>query len=52
MASDMVSKSLVNIGLGNSLSLSRCQAITWTNVDLLLIRNFGIYFNEISIKIR
>ena len=41
----------VIIGSGNSLSLVRRQAITWTNADLLLIVPLGTSFNEVLIGI-
>ena len=31
----MASHTLFTIGIGNGLSPVRCQAITWTNADLL-----------------
>ena len=36
----------------NGLSPMRCQAITWTNVDLLSIGPMGTNFSEIRIKIK
>ena len=36
---------LINIGSGNGLALNRCQAITWTNVDLWIGPN-GTNFCE------
>ena len=41
----------VGISLGNGLSPIRCQAITWTNVGLLLIGLLGTNFSEIPIGI-
>ena len=40
-----------NIGLGNDLVLSRHQAITWTNVDLLPVRFSDILVRGISQEI-
>ena len=37
----------VNSGSGNGLSPLQCQAITWTDVDLLWIGPLGTDFNEI-----
>ena len=37
------------IGSGNGLSPVRCQAITWTNADLLSIESIGTSFSEIMI---
>ena len=42
---------LTIIGSDNGLSPSRCQAITWTNVWILLIRPLGTNFSEIFIEI-
>ena len=42
---------LTIIGLDNGLSPGRCQAITWTNVGILLIGSLGINFSEMSIEI-
>ena len=41
----------VSMGLGNSLSSVRRQAITATNADLLSIRLLGTNFSEIRIRI-
>ena len=41
----------VIIGSGNGLSPVRCQAITWTNDDIISIVPSKTYFSEISIKI-
>ena len=41
----------VSSGSGNGLSPVKCQAITWTNADLLLIELSGTNFSEIQIKI-
>ena len=41
----------VSIGSGNGLSPVRCQAITWTNADLLSIGLLGTTFSEIRIGI-
>ena len=46
----MVSDILVSISLGNSLMPFRCQAITWTNSDLLQIRQQGTWFQWNVIK--
>ena len=43
---------LGSIGSGNGLSPVRRQAITWTNVELLLIRPLGTHLSEIRIKIQ
>ena len=43
---------LANIGSGNGLTPVRCQAITWTNTDLLLITPVATNFSEILIKIQ
>ena len=40
----------VSIGSGNGLSPIRCQAITWTNADLLSIGPLGTNFSDIWIK--
>ena len=40
-----------SLGSGNGLAPSWCQAITWTNADLLAIICFEINFNWIWIKI-
>ena len=37
----------VNIGSDNGLSPMRCQAIIWTNADLLSIKPSGINLSEI-----
>ena len=42
---------LTIIGSGNGLSPGRCQAITWTNVGILLIGPLGTNFSEMLIKI-
>ena len=47
----MHSLCLMNIGSGNGLSPVRRQAITWTNVDLLLVGTIGTNINEIQIEI-
>ena len=39
------------IGSDNGLSPSRCQAIIWTNVGILLIGTLGTNFSDISIEI-
>ena len=41
----------INIGAGNGSSPVRCQAITWTHVDLLSIRPIGTNFCEVWTKI-
>ena len=41
----------VSISSGNGLSPVRCQAITWTNADLLSIGPLGTNFSEIQIEI-
>ena len=41
-----VSRNQINIGSGNGLVPVWLQAITWTNVALLLIRPLGKFFNE------
>ena len=38
------------IGSDNGLLPARCQAIIWTNAEILLIGPFGINFSEILIK--
>ena len=43
---------LVIIGSGNALSPVQCQAITWTNADLLSFGSLGINFSKILIKIQ
>ena len=40
------------IGSANIFSPDRCQAITWTNADMLLIGALGTYFKETWIKIQ
>ena len=40
----------MKIGSGNGLSPVRCQAIPWTNTDLLSIRPLGKNFSELQIK--
>ena len=42
----------MSIGSDYSLSPVWCQAITWTNAELLLIRLWGTYFSEILFKIQ
>ena len=42
----------MGIGSGNGLSPVRCQAITWTNADVLSIGSLGANFSEISIEIQ
>ena len=42
----------VSIGSGNGLSSVRCQAITWTNADLLSVGPLGTNFSEILIEIQ
>ena len=49
---DIVSPYLVIIGPGNGLSPWRCQAITWTNADVMSIRLTGRNFNKILIEIQ
>ena len=39
------------IGLNNGLSHGQCQAIVWTNAEVLLIGPLGTNFSEILIKI-
>ena len=34
----------------SGLSPNRCQATTWTNADVLLIKTYGTYPNEIYLK--
>ena len=41
----------VNTGLGEGFSPVWCQAITWTNDNLLLKRTLKIFFSEIWIII-
>ena len=41
----------VSIGSGNGLSAVQCQAITWTNADLLSMGRLGTNFSETQIKI-
>ena len=41
---------LTDIGSDNVLSPGRCQAIIWTNAELLLIWTLGTNFSEISIE--
>ena len=41
---------LTIIGSDKGLSPGRCQAIIWTNADILLIRSQGTYFNGISFE--
>ena len=43
MASDI----LVIIGSGNDLAPNKSQAITWTNAELVSVRPYETYFNEI-----
>ena len=43
---------LVNIGSGNDLTPAWCQAIPWTNADLLLNDPLGTNFNEVWIEIQ
>ena len=52
-ASDAVNdgSKLAIIGSDNGLSPGRCQAITWTNAGILLMRTLRTNFNEILIKI-
>ena len=40
------------IGLDNGLAPERCQAIIWTNDDILLIGHLGTNFSEIWIGIQ
>ena len=47
-----VSMNWVSIGSGNALSPVGCQAITWTNADLLSIVPLGMNFSEIWIEIQ
>ena len=42
---------ITNIGSDNGLSPGRCQAIIWTNAEILLIEPFGTNFNEIFMAI-
>ena len=42
----------VGIGSDNGLSPRRCQAIIWTNADILSIRTQRTYFNEILFQIQ
>ena len=42
---------LTIIGSDNGLLPGRCQAITWTNAGILLIRSLGTNFSEILIEI-
>ena len=42
---------LTNIGSNNGLSPGRRQAITWTNVGILLIGPPGTYFSEMLVEI-
>ena len=42
---------LTIIGLDNSLSHGRRQAIIWTNAEVVLIGHWWTYFNEILINI-
>ena len=42
----------VSTGLGNGLSPVRCQAITWTNADLLSIEPLGTNFSESRIEMQ
>ena len=42
----------VGIGSGNGMSPVRCQAITWTNADILLVRSFKTNLSEVRIKIQ
>ena len=42
---------LIIIDLDNGLSPSRCQAIIWTNAEILLIGPCGINIGEIVLKI-
>ena len=42
---------LFSIGSGYGVSPDQCQAITWTNADLLSIGPFGTNLNEIRLKI-
>ena len=39
------------IGLNNGVSSDRCQAIIWTNAEILLIRPLGRNFSEFLIEI-
>ena len=41
---------LTNIGSDNGLSPGRRQAITWTNVEILLIGPLGTHFSEMLIE--
>ena len=42
----------VSIGSGNGLSPVRCQSITWTKADILLVRSFKTNLSEVRIKIQ
>ena len=42
---------IITIGSDNDLSPGRCQAITWTNAEILLIGLLGINFSAILIEI-
>ena len=42
---------LIIIASDNGLSPGRCQAIIWTNAEILLIGPLGANFSEIPIKI-
>ena len=43
---------LVIIDLGNDLSSVQCQAITWTNADLLSIEHLGKKLSGFVMKIQ
>ena len=51
-SAEYMSYNWVSIASGNSLSPVRCQAITWTNANFLLITPLGANFREIFIKIQ
>ena len=43
----MTSVALVNIGSDNGLAPNRCQAIIWTNADLIAITSLEINYSDI-----
>ena len=48
---DLCVNKLTNIGSDSSLSSDQCQAIIWTNVEILIIGLLGTNFSEILMEI-